>query len=157
MCGEETVLPRISLLVLEIPPRVRRRAGSSQPIRSPIGNTSACAEKSGLSPRAERLRWKYLRVCGEETRLSTASARTSEIPPRVRRRATPVNRVSVGQGNTSACAEKRASTSCGRPSHGKYLRVCGEEGKYLMWQTISWEIPPRVRRRGLHLGGGCFA
>ena len=71
------------------------------------GNTSACAEKSSASTRNGEPARKYLRVCGEEIGLANVVSLCPEIPPRVRRRGTPERDLTWGEGNTSACAEKR--------------------------------------------------
>ena len=70
----------------EIPPRARRREKSGPSNVDDSGNTSACAEKSGLSGRSKKDNWKYLRVRGEESELDILSTQLEEIPPRARRR-----------------------------------------------------------------------
>ena len=91
--------------------------------------------------------WKYLRVCGEESRLALMAAGMLEIPPRVRRRAGAWPFNVVGSGNTSACAEKRRLSGRKRRLVRIYLRVCGEERFISAATLIRPEIPPRVRRR----------
>ena len=86
MCGEESNIAGRFGGVMEIPPRVRRRATAAEGFKLRAGNTSACAEKRH-TPRVQRShRRKYLRVCGEEARAMTVVSESGEIPPRVRRR-----------------------------------------------------------------------
>ena len=93
---------------MEIPPRVRRRVLGFFRNYFDVGNTSACAEKSGDGYEVSGLAWKYLRVCGEESSATRNCKVKLEIPPRVRRRV-DWNDTDLGQsGNTSACAEKRS-------------------------------------------------
>ena len=111
------------------------------------GNTSACAEKRGEKAGHPPLYRKYLRVRGEEWAMWQGNQGLWEIPPRARRRALMSMAITVIQGNTSACAEKSA---CGRlrvPTLRKYLRVRGEESRYMLRVFTHWEIPPRARRR----------
>ena len=129
MCGEESRLALMAAGMLEIPPRVRRRAGAWPFNVVGSGNTSACAEKRRLSGRKRRLVRKYLRVCGEELVSQPSMWPFSEIPPRVRRRVLGAFLRTVTVGNTSACAEKREG---GEPMSREFH-----------------EIPPRVRRRDL--------
>ena len=51
----------------EIPPRARRRPHDARRCRIVLGNTSACAEKTGGSLRRGGADWKYLRVRGEDS------------------------------------------------------------------------------------------
>ena len=89
VCGEERSRRLRSLPRMEIPPRIRRRVVVGWVVRSSNGNTSAYAEKSHEFPhRVDNVR-KYLRVCGEEKSTVTVRARSSEIPPRMRRREIP--------------------------------------------------------------------
>ena len=50
-----------------------------------------------------------------------------EMPPRARRRGVAARDVHGGDGNTSACAEKRRAATTDRWPDWKYLRVRGEE------------------------------
>ena len=145
MCGEEPPGTRDDGPATEIPPRVRRRVPTIPASHACAGNTSACAEKSLEVGAGNRLSWKYLRVCGEESasqsrqyaateippRLRTMSMTVfsgdSEIPPRVRRRVGMEASARHYPGNTSACAEKRLRRLTSWCVTGKYLRVCGEE------------------------------
>ncbi len=70
-----------------------------------------------------------------------------EIPPRVRGRERPSLGGVVAEGNTPACAGKRAPIPRRGSRRRKYPRVCGEEKTEA---TVWWsflEIPPRVRGR----------
>ena len=69
------------------------------------GTTSACAENTGWILKSCRLRWNYLRVRGEYTRLKTCLALGLELPPRARRILLEPPRVIAVCGTTSACAE----------------------------------------------------
>ena len=64
--GEEVVRYAPCRAVLEIPPRARRRGDAQVLDLAGIGNTSACAEKSGAQRHWEGGDRKYLRVRGEE-------------------------------------------------------------------------------------------
>ena len=70
-----------------------------------------------------------------------------EIPPRARRRDSREIRIQELDGNTSACAEKRAVDDLTINYPRKYLRVRGEETFPAMSTGSSREIPPRARRR----------
>ena len=92
-----------------------------------LGNTSACAEKRVARPAGVDRAWKYLRVRGEEphglrhvaagleipprarrrAKIAVPAGTLLEIPPRARRRAVTGVDSAAGNGNTSACAEKR--------------------------------------------------
>ena len=86
VCGEEFTLSEPRLQEMEIPPRVRRREMHNFFQLVDDGNTSACAEKSGLADALLKNIGKYLRVCGEELPASSIRLAMVEIPPRVRRR-----------------------------------------------------------------------
>ena len=86
MCGEENLSLLILTLHREIPPRVRRRVINIRGRSRVHGNTSACAEKSGVETFSEMGARKYLRVCGEEKVVLPIAGVQPEIPPRVRRR-----------------------------------------------------------------------
>ena len=86
----------------EIPPRARRRAGFLPNRLVGPGNTSACAEKSGVVVGWTRCKWKYLRVRGEEFDTNDVTREAAEIPPRARRRAMWGSRGKKLMGNTSA-------------------------------------------------------
>src|SRR5699024_9663722 len=137
----------IAIIDKEIPPRVRRRGPLLAVDRGLVGNTSACAEKSGNRWSNVSAPGKYLRVCGEEPFGRNPSTFRLEIPPRVRRRAIITGDPEAEWGNTSACAEKRSVQSQEHPPKWKYLRVCGEESASGSPVMIGMEIPPRVRRR----------
>ncbi len=109
VCGEERIRWSCSSVMMEIPPRVRRRVRCRPaPIQS-LGNTSACAEKRLQQKQYPTEGRKYLRVCGEEVPGEDVRHLPQEIPPRVRRRDRPAVNLTLKGGNTSACAEKRGS------------------------------------------------
>ena len=77
----------------------------------------------------------------------------------MRRRDNHNRKVRIRTGNTSAYAEKSGARYLQVHHLRKYLRVCGEETPAAGFRTITWEIPPRMRRRvwvvvqvGVHLG-----
>ena len=53
----------------------------------------------------------------------------------------------MDRGITSACAEKRVSTSPAKPQHRNYLRMRGEELLEEHQITLRAELPPHARRR----------
>ncbi len=95
VCGEETSTANLAAMRERIPPRVRGRDPLDQAEGLDLGNTPACAGKSwssfkklprvGNTPacagkRARKLatpssRWKYPRVCGEESVLDNPALR----------------------------------------------------------------------------------
>ena len=86
--GEEKGADKLGTAGKEIPPRARRRVYHRVDSYEFVGNTSACAEKRLLRCPLVWMRWKYLRVRGEEEGLLKAVALVPEIPPRARRRGT---------------------------------------------------------------------
>ena len=121
-----------------------------------MGNTSACAEKSGSWPTSSMMRGKYLRVRGEENIINGLINGIKEIPPRARRRGCPRARHEGAGGNTSACAEKSVLPPGRRQQGWKYLRVRGEEWYWEHMPGGEPEIPPRARRRGIRHGARLF-
>ena len=134
-------------VVLEIPPRARRRGVTRGGQGELVGNTSACAEKRHAEAIARGGTRKYLRVRGEEFARAIAIDTPREIPPRARRRGPAAKEYPSKAGNTSACAEKSRGWSWDSPSGGKYLRVRGEETSSSARSPGMAEIPPRARRR----------
>ena len=130
---------------------MRRRAWRADVADSADGNTSACAEKRQIIAGKSRGARKYLRVCGEEAKVTVKDSKNLEIPPRMRRRAPAYSATFGLVGNTSAYAEKRNGAGVTRQSQRKYLRVCGEEPLIHSVIFSAMEIPPRMRRRGAHL------
>ncbi len=55
----------------------------------------------------------------------------------------------IGEGNTSACAEKSYDVMSMINLIGKYLRVRGEERWGATPPLVAEEIPPRARRRDI--------
>ena len=151
--GEERPLANSGQSQGEIPPRARRRGLSPRPLRCGKGNTSACAEKSAAHSVRALKHWKYLRVRGEESFLPMRPLIMEEIPPRARKRVGAATMVHSGAGNTSACAEKREYYQEQGGEFRKYLRVRGEEQTHPEVFSASKEIPPRARRRDLHVIG----
>ena len=147
MCGEERIDAPAPNCSMEIPPRVRRREEVSHVADHLMGNTSACAEKSSPPTRSPRKKWKYLRVCGEEKQFLRVRGPLTEIPPRMRRRASRVEMPQALDGKTSAYAEKSVQQDWVAERERKYLRVCGEEMPVTVTTDRGEEIPPRMRRR----------
>ena len=125
--GEEASFLRTRALLVEIPPRARRRGAAARLCVMATGNTSACAEKSHRRRRLADRHGKYLRVRGEERFVVVCAVKLQEIPPRARRRVRYAGAVGCSEGNTSACAEKRLGTCRRCLRRRKYLRVRGEE------------------------------
>ena len=154
--GEEPLLGLLVCGFQEIPPRARRRDEERTLRLIGFGNTSACAEKRRSKHEVSQNPWKYLRVRGEETKPSCREPISSEIPPRARRRAFRAPGPVDGNGNTSACAEKRSHRVYPRLGIRKYLRVRGEESPFAAVMAMVEEIPPRARRRvEFHGDAGC--
>ena len=114
-------------LLPEIPPRARRRELDVFSGKLGVGNTSACAEKSGNPVSSGVIHRKYLRVRGEERLGATRAGHA---------------------GNTSACAEKRLPpvftvTRSEIPPRAR-RRVAVKSGR-----PLPMEIPPRARRRDI--------
>ena len=151
MCGEEKPSITLGRLVQEIPPHVRRRAAAASWGISIIGNTSACAEKSGHRLAISADYGKYLRMCGEEVGGTWRTTKQWEIPPHVRRRGRKCLAAFHFSGNTSACAEKRPPVYFWPCHVRKYLRMCGEEVGLTRRLDEPQEIPPHVRRRVLEV------
>ena len=147
VCGEEFGTIIFMALVMEIPPRMRRRGSATCFTVSAIGNTSAYAEKRQSQPKSTNSNRKYLRVCGEERRALPPGTSPEEIPPRMRRRASRVEMPQALDGNTSAYAEKSVQQDWVAERERKYLRVCGEEMPVTVTTDRGEEIPPRMRRR----------
>ena len=152
VCGEEVSSMKSRQLLLEIPPRMRRRAQRNISESIPLGNTSAYAEKRDTTMIYTHVTRKYLRVCGEETGFCTLHQTYREIPPRMRRRERIGLICPVLEGNTSAYAEKSLTADTLAPVEWKYLRVCGEETDNRARGWCEVEIPPRMRRRGPFVG-----
>ena len=147
VCGEEHDHSIIPPAIMEIPPRVRRRAGGVLSLVALWGNTSACAEKRNMRANCWHRCRKYLRVRGEETLPPLMAPLPAEIPPRARRKVEGWKRAARPGGNTSACAEKSPVVARQRRQEWKYLRVRGEESTRASPNHAVPEIPPRARRR----------
>ncbi len=92
---------------MEIPPRVRGRGKAQGIFLYPKGNTPACAGKRESSQIFDVDNGKYPRVCGEENVIRGFVNGISEIPPRVRGRASVYANSGTALRNTPACAGKR--------------------------------------------------
>ena len=147
VCGEERPASIAFTRELEIPPRVRGRGCKVTPAQLTLGNTPACAGKRRGHRRSTGRCWKYPRECGEEEAPSPAHQPAPEIPPRVRGRDALDFYCKHAPGNTPACAGKSPPCCPWRPAPRKYPRVCGEEGASVTAETLTMEIPPRVRGR----------
>ena len=69
-----------------------------------------------------------------------------ELPPRARRILIRADRIMVGRGTTSACAENTRWWAGGLRYRGNYLRVRGEYTEYPLMIEPTPELPPRARR-----------
>ena len=127
MRGEEHRSGYIDASFRELPPHARRRAWQGGRAASPIGITSACAEKSQCYNRIGYRAWNYLRMRGEELDFSLESLCQRELPPHARRRDATFNLRKIGTGITSACAEKSWIKSAYEWVTRNYLRMRGEE------------------------------
>ena len=151
MRGEEKPRGNNKRERLEIPPHARRRV--SLTLCSPlfIRNTSACAEKRGISTTIQERKRKYLRMRGEEMSSISMTLVALEIPPHARRRVSYGLINEAFKGNTSACAEKRPGSLPVLPYQWKYLRMRGEEMPAAGLVLMIPEIPPHARRRAAHI------
>ncbi len=116
-------------------------------IKSTIGITSACAEKSPFLYSSASVTRNYLRMRGEEGGLIGGIPRAMELPPHARRRALITHTSSVVSGITSACAEKRSGWRGATVTCGNYLRMRGEEDHFALSAENLQELPPHARRR----------
>ena len=85
---------------------------------------------------------------GEEQKTRSFGFFFWEIPPHARRRVASLDCACGREGNTSACAEKRAEPMDEVKLTGKYLRMRGEELTSRRLPCALTEIPPHARRRG---------
>ena len=104
--GEEHRQNQLHQSKVELPPHTRRRVGNRTIERVIPGITSAYAEKSGYSALANRSRWNYLRIRGEEFVAFCPPSLMPELPPHTRRRGSSLHRKARALGITSAYAEK---------------------------------------------------
>ena len=90
----------------ELPPHTRRRDFPGGASKTPLGTTSAYAEKRSGWGHLPPLFGNYLRIRGEESAGSALGCVQSELPPHTRRRAPVCHPTRTGRGTTSAYAEK---------------------------------------------------
>ena len=126
-CGEEANGKAPTGCMLELPPRVRRRARLELPADHMLGITSARAEKSLAQSNVPNPGRNYLRACGEECFSLPFLFLSLELPPRVRRRVWKRGQTAFDWGITSARAEKSWRSSWNWLPRRNYLRACGEE------------------------------
>ena len=117
-------------------------------IKSTIGITSACAEKSPFLYSSASVTRNYLRMRGEEGGLIGGIPRAMELPPHARRRGQLVLVRLRRQGITSACAEKSINHPHILGGFRNYLRMRGEEEWLARGYRDLRELPPHARRRG---------
>ena len=84
---------------------------------------------------------------GEEPAEGFTLMLVEELPPHARRRGYSLERCQVLRGITSACAEKSPWYNGARNGPRNYLRMRGEEGKYITREAAAQELPPHARRR----------
>ena len=131
----------------EIPPRARGRDTIKLGDLEDLGNTPACAGKSGFGQMPEKCCRKYPRVRGEEDIAPLMMPFTMEIPPRARGRASYTAPAQTTTGNTPACAGKSQVLHHVPQARRKYPRVRGEEEELIKTIGEDLEIPPRARGR----------
>ncbi len=106
VCGENVKLTVCLSIVLETPPRMRRKHYYFAVVIYMMRNTSAYAEKT-VSRKVKHLRIKkHLRVCGENLFNTIFIIMAKETPPRMRRKLQDMIVLRLALRNTSAYAEK---------------------------------------------------
>ncbi len=145
--GENTLTRGRSPNPAETPPRTRRKLIMHNISKTSHRNTSAYAEKTRIQALLKVLRKKHLRVRGENLRNIMSQVRTSETPPRTRRKPTPSYLKSPFFRNTSAYAEKTNSSASSSLFDWKHLRVRGENRNECCARASGSETPPRTRRK----------
>ena len=88
---------------------------------------------------------------GEEALVPRFKFFGEELPPHARRRAVCPGVVTVMEGITSACAEKRPWHPHAESHQGNYLRMRGEELGVVSPAIAHEELPPHARRRATRI------
>ena len=112
-----------------------------------LGNTSACAEKTGTGEVRSFRPWKHLRLRGENVDTAKDQLFNWETPPLARRKLPACPSPLPCARNTSAYAEK--TPSCGLAEHcpEKHLRLRGENPSRATMRHRNGETPPLTRRK----------
>ena len=134
-------------MLLETPPRTRRKRGIDEEKAKAIRNTSAYAEKTGQISKQEIILWKHLRVRGENRIIDMGGQKEVETPPRTRRKQICAFEICAFERNTSAYAEKTITTNPMIMNGRKHLRVRGENKEGYRPGYSRKETPPRTRRK----------
>ncbi|BAM26228.1 hypothetical protein CULC0102_0028 [Corynebacterium ulcerans 0102] len=147
--GEKLVRVSFFLLLMELPPRTRRKGTGAKSTTRWWGTTSAYAEKSAPKVEYHDRFMNYLRVRGEKETASFKEHWHQELPPRTRRKACLRIEGRTSAGTTSAYAEKSVGLVRPKSESGNYLRVRGEKISLQKTQDLTAELPPRTRRKEL--------
>ncbi len=127
------------------PPRARGGGVERGELPGPPGNTPACA---GRRPRCRGVPlqiWEHPRVRGEERTADWLTPRCAGTPPRARGGAGHNGRSGDHEGNTPACAGRRAAAAPATRSPREHPRVRGEEAWASCWPNRHGGTPPRAR------------
>ena len=144
--GEYTIVNTHECKVLELPPRTRRIHDPGFAVGASPGTTSAYAENTLISKKAQVSVRNYLRVRGEYPTTRFRRRGRKELPPRTRRIRDKFRLSQTFNGTTSAYAENTISRAGILRTGGNYLRVRGEYWTALRAETLDGELPPRTRR-----------
>ena len=144
--GEYTIVNTHECKVLELPPRTRRIHDPGFAVGASPGTTSAYAENTLISKKAQVSVRNYLRVRGEYPTTRFRRRGRKELPPRTRRIPYQTLPMLKTLGTTSAYAENTKNVWHGENCSQNYLRVRGEYPHPSTHATAHAELPPRTRR-----------
>ena len=144
--GEYDSFSSSAAFAWELPPRTRRIHDPGFAVGASPGTTSAYAENTLISKKAQVSVRNYLRVRGEYCRSPQPRPVVVELPPRTRRIRDKFRLSQTFNGTTSAYAENTISRAGILRTGGNYLRVRGEYWTALRAETLDGELPPRTRR-----------
>ena len=144
--GEYTIVNTHECKVLELPPRTRRIHDPGFAVGASPGTTSAYAENTLISKKAQVSVRNYLRVRGEYPTTRFRRRGRKELPPRTRRIPHDTVQKTRKEGTTSAYAENTVPNAADVKNAGNYLRVRGEYQKCMARGKLFPELPPRTRR-----------
>ncbi len=128
------------------PPRVRRNPTPTQPLRPPVGWTSARAEEPTRQESRTGFRRVDLRACGGTLWQLHTWRLVPGGPPRVRRNPGSGAARSFSAGWTSARAEEPGKLHFTHDIGQVDLRACGGTASTVSAWTFPSGGPPRVRR-----------
>ena len=95
----------------------------------------------------QKVRWKHLHVCGENSKLIRHLRIHQETPPRMWRKLSIAYLLPLDFGNTSTYVEKTLRRLRRRRRVRKHLHVCGENGSKTRKRAVGEETPPRMWRK----------